>query len=190
MFAVRDRQTIIKDELDRRIIVRLVADGQFALARQLDAAFARGSAKAQLVADGQFRDVSARYPFGWGQTDTAELGASRESEGGHSVLAYHANTAEQGQIAAQLLTLPPGSYTLATQAGTATSAATPPLWTLSCAAPTRLLVTVALPAQSGRLASAPFSIPPGCAAQWLALAVRPTLAPQDGSVATVSITAR
>jgi hypothetical protein len=190
LFAARDRRTIIKDELDRRIIVRLVADGQFSLARRLDAAFARRPANAQPVADGAFGDPGARYPFGWGLTDTSELGASRESDGGHSVLAYHANTAEQGQVAAQLLTLPPGSYALTTRVNSATSAATPPLWTLSCAAPTRLLVTITLPDQAGQTATAPFSVPPGCDAQWLALTVRPALEPQNGSVASVSITAR
>jgi hypothetical protein len=188
-FAVRDRGIFAKDELDRRIIVRLVAAGQYALARRLDTAFARGSGNAQRMADGRFGDPAARYPFGWGLTDKSELGASRETEDGHPVLAYHANLAESGQVAAQLLTLPPGNYQLETQSGRGEDGETPPLWTLSCAAAPRLLATLALPAQHAR-SSAPLSIPRDCPAQWLALTVRPALAAQAGTIDWVKIDAR
>jgi hypothetical protein len=187
-FALHDRRAIVKDQLDRKVIVRLVGAGQFRLARQLDTAFGGGPAGASAVADGQFGDPSARYPFGWGLTDTAELGAARENERGHSVLAYHANVAEGGQVAGQLLTLAPGSYRLETQAAPAADSGTAPQWTLSCAAPTRLIATLALLA--AQQASVSFSVPPDCPAQWLVLTVRPVLAPQAGSVERVAITAR
>ena len=188
--AVRDRQVVAKDELDRKVIVRLVGEGQFARARQLDAAFTRRPATTQLLRDGSFGDPASRYPFGWGLTDKGELGASREIENGRPVLAYHANAAASGQVAAQLLTLPPGSYTLATTVGGSKPAENPPVWTISCAPPARLVATLALPAGAGGRSAASFTVPSGCAAQWLALTVQPALASQAGSVDEITITAR
>ena len=189
-FAVHDRRLISKDELDRKVVVRLVGDGQFTLARQLDTAFGGRPVRAQLVPDGNFDDFAARYPFGWGLTERAELGAARQIDDGHSVLAFHATVAEGGQVAAQLLTLPPGSYALETQAGRQERVDTPPLWTLSCAAPATLIVTLALPSEPHATSTALFAIPPDCPAQWLALTVRPALTPQSGSVQEVTVAAR
>ena len=188
--ALHDRRIITKDELDRKLIFRLVSAGQFARARQLDEAFGGRPASVRLLADGEFGDAAARYSFGWGLTDGAELGASRESENGRSVLAYHASVAGGGQVAAQLLTLPPGSYALATRTSRAEKSDTPPLWTLSCAAPANLLTTLPLPAAPRVGSTVSFSVPTGCAAQWLVLTIRPMLAPQSGSVEAVTLTAR
>lgn len=185
--AVRDRRLILKNELDRTVIARLVDDGQFSLAGRTDRAFASNTNEAPLVADGQFDNPAARYPFGWGITDTREIGASRDVEDGRSVLAYHANSAEGGQVAAQLLMLQQGRYVLETGASPAQRSDAPPLWVLSCAGQERVIATIALvPDSNGRSASR-FAVPAGCPAQWLSLAVRPALAPQSGRVDHVRI---
>ena len=187
---LRNRQVIARDELDRKLIVRLAAAAQFARARELDAAFNPHPPGAGGVADGHFVDLKARYPFGWGLTVSGELEATREIEAGHAVLAYRADAAEGGQVAAQLLTLPPGSYVLATQAGPSQASDASPQWVLSCAAPSRLVVSLALPSAGHASASVPFSIGSDCRAQWLVLTIRPALAPQSGSVEEVTIASR
>lgn len=189
-FALGDRSLIATDQLDRRLVVRLVSSGQFALARQLDRRFGGSQRPGTLVADGDFTDARARYPFGWGLTNNGELGASRESDGGRAVLAFHANPAERGQLAAQLLTLAPGSYVLASRTGRLTAAEAPPLWTLSCAAPAKLVVMLPLAPGQRAEAEVAFSIPPDCPAQWLALTAQPALVMQSGSIESVAVARR
>jgi hypothetical protein len=166
----------------------LADGGRFGLARKLAEAF--GAPKpAAAVADGDFDDPSAHYPFGWGITDASELGASRDRENGTAALIYHANPGEGGQVAAQLLTLPPGSYELVSRAR-ASVTETAPLWTLSCAPSVRLIVTLAVASGAPGVSSTRFSVPANCPAQWLVLNLRPALTPQSGAIESVSIAAR
>jgi len=188
--ALRNARVISRDELDRKLIVRLVDGGKFTLARRLDATFEPRAARGQLVQDGSFDDIAARYPFGWGLAENGELGASREIEGGRTVLAYHANPAEGGQVAAQLLMLRPGSYELHLQAGRSQATQVPPIWTLACAGQARTIAMV--PLTSGRPARqvVGFSVPQDCPAQWLALTIRPALVPQSGAIERVAISVK
>jgi len=180
---------IVKDELDRKLVARLVDDGKFALAWQLDAAFDPRPPGTGLVEDGSFNDPAVRYPFGWGLNDKGEIGASRETENGRPVLAYHANVAESGQVAAQVLMLKPGTYALDLLAGRSAPTEVPPVWTLACAGETRILAMLAMPPGHAH-AGVRFSVPPNCVAQWLVLTIRPALTPQSGSVENLTISAR
>lgn len=188
LLTLPNRQVVSADELDRVVIVRLVEEGQFALARRVERTFGRRSRKQPLLADPDFSDGAARYPFGWGLTERGELGASRETDHGRAALAYHANLAESGQVAAQLLTLPAGQYRLKSRTGRPDEAEAQPRWVLSCAAPPRPIVTLALSAQLHGQSSIPFSIRPDCPAQWLVLTIRPAMLAQKGSVEAVTIT--
>lgn len=188
VLAMRNVADVADRELDRKLIVRLVDAGQVASARRLDARFPGAPRAPGLLADGQFADSSARYPFGWGLTDAYGLGAARATEGGRPVLAWHAGTAERGQVAAQVLTLPEGRYTLDTRTARSDASGTGPLWTLSCAGQSRTLATLAVPAGAGQRRSTPFAVPPDCTGQWLTLTLRPALAPQAGAIAGVSVT--
>lgn len=185
--AIRDRRLVLKNDLDRKLVARLVEDGQFSLARRTDRAFASNADTAPLVADGGFDDPSARHPFGWGITETSEIGASREVEDGRAVLAYHANSAEGGQVAAQLLTLPQGEYLFEAKAAQSSESEVPPLWVISCAGQARVVATIPLRPLGNPRSSFRFAVPAGCPAQWLTLAVRPALAPQSGRVESVAI---
>jgi hypothetical protein len=174
--AIHDRRYVIANELDRRLIARVVDGGDFLLARRLDRAFAAHAGADALVADARFANPGARYPFGWGLTDSAELGAARDA----AALSYRANSAEGGQIAAQLLTLPEGQYVLESR-GSGSEAATPPLWVVTCAGKPRMIATAELNARTR------FRVPEQCAAQWLTLAVQRALVPQSGRIEAVRI---
>jgi hypothetical protein len=187
LMAVNDRRTILKDELDRKLTVRLADAGRFALARRLDEAFG-GREPAATVADDTFGDARARYPFGWGLTDKSELGATRATENGRPALAYHANPGESGQVAAQLLMLAPGSYLLASRSAV-TQPNSRPLWTLSCAGSAKLIATLELGDASRTAADTTFSVPQNCPAQWLVLNLRTALVAQSGAVQNVTIEA-
>ena len=188
--ALRNARVISKDELDLKLIARLVDGGKFTLARRLDATFEPRAASGELVEDGSFDNSAARYPFGWGLAENGELGATREIEDGRAVLAYHANPAEGGQVAAQLLMLRPGSYELDLKAGRSQATQVPPVWTLACAGQAKTIATV--PLTPGRRARqvVGFTVARDCPAQWLTLTVRPALVPQAGSIERVTISVK
>ncbi len=182
---LRDRRGINAAAFDI-LLVRLVDDGRFNHARQLARRFGRGTASA-LVADERFADEHAHYPFGWALTEGEAMGARRDVERGTSVLSYHANSAEGGQVAAQVLLLRPGSYRLATRVVRADSGELQPLWVLACAGSSKPLATVQLPSRDGGATARVVSIPANCPAQWLVLIVRPALNTQSGSVAGIEL---
>ena len=183
---LRDRRGINAAAFDT-LLVRLVDDGQFASARLLGRRFGRGATSSSSVADERFGDERARYPFGWALTEGEAMGARRDIERGAPVLTYHANSAEGGQVAAQVLLLGPGSYRLVTRIVRADSGELQPLWVLACAGSSKPLATMPLPSHDGGIAAKLVSIPANCPAQWLVLIVRPALNTQSGSLAGVEL---
>jgi hypothetical protein len=169
------------------LLVRLVDGGQFAGARLLARRYGRANGDATMVADEHFADERATYPFGWAITEGETMGARRDIEHGIPVLDYHANSAEGGQVAAQVLMMSPGTYRLATRVGRAASADLQPLWVLACAGANRPLATLALSASDLGVSAQSVTIPAHCPAQWLVLLVRPALNTQSGSVARVEL---
>jgi hypothetical protein len=186
LIRLKDRRGINAAAFDL-LLVRLVDGGEFANARDLARRFGRARGDGALIADERFADDHAHYPFGWAVTEGEALGARRDIERGVPVLDYHANSAEGGQIAAQVLMLAPGSYRLATRVGRAASVDLQPLWVVACAGATRPLGTLELPARDLGVSARTVSIPANCPAQWLVLIVRPALNTQSGSVARVEI---
>jgi hypothetical protein len=109
---------------------------------------------------------------------------------GRPALAYQADTAQGGQVAAQLLMLDAGSYRLATATAEAGDPKAPPFWTVNCAEPGGAQIAkLDQPARSGAAGTVRFSVPADCQAQWLTLRLRPSLngGGQTGAVASVSI---
>lgn len=188
LLALRNSRAVKAGGLDRQLVVRLVEAGHFALARRVDARFAGPHRAPQGVADGEFADFALRYPFGWGLIDRSGLGARREVQNGHSVLAYRADTAEGGQIASQLLTLGTGRHVLRIRTTSGDASPVRPAWVLSCAGQSRVIATLPVSAGEDVRARTSFAVPRGCPAQWLVLGVRPALVPQSGTIASVSIT--
>lgn len=186
---MHDRRFILSNGIDQRLIERLVTAREFDAALLLNQRFRRQPGG---VADAHFADPSARYPFGWGLVESGSIAAQRAVSGPVSALTYSAAPGNSGQVAAQLLALPPGRYTLATMSA-APAAGPAPYWSVSCAeAGGAEIATLDQPASAGGKAETLFSVPASCRAQWLTLQIRPSddSASQSGAIAWVSVAAR
>ena len=183
---MKDESFLAANNDDQRLIERLVTARDFSGARLLHSRFrAPGSA----VADPHFADARARYPFGWGLVSNGSLGAERALGGSSPMLAYRAAPANSGQVAAQLLTLSPGRYALATRSASAGTGA-PPYWSVTCGdANGAQLARLDQPMSAGAAGKTAFTVPAGCTGQWLTLSVRPApdASPQSGSIAWVAV---
>jgi hypothetical protein len=185
---MRDRRFVLANGVDQRLIERLVTARQFAAARSLNQAFRPNPVG---VADPNFRDATAHFPFGWEFVSNGSMTAERAASGSSSVLSYSAEPANGGQVAAQLLGLRPGAYVLATRtAANGTGAA--PYWSLSCDGAGGEIARLDQPMTANARAETEFSIPLGCAAQWLTLAIRPAPDSQTqvGAIASISVAPR
>lgn len=183
---MRDRRFIIGNAIDQQLMQKLVDDHQYVPAIALNAKFGR---PVHGIADRHFADPSAHYPFGWGLVSDGSLTAERTAGGAGPVLSYRAEPAHSGQIAAQLLTLQPGRYALAAKTA-ADASGEAPYWTVNCGdAGGTELVQLDQPLRGGTQAVAEFAVPPGCAAQWLTLRLRPSASatPQTGAIAWISV---
>jgi hypothetical protein len=190
VLAMRDHAVITGNGIDDLLIAQLVTDRAFAEAHQVRTVFGQPAKAAALVADGNFADPSARYPFGWGMTAKGDLEALRGLDQGRPVLAYRAVAGHAGQAAAQLLFLPPGDYRLAARTAIAGDPAGLPYWALTCAEQGGAgIATLDQPPRQGASAAASFHVPDGCAAQWISFTLRPSDLPQgqSGAVAQVRI---
>jgi hypothetical protein len=186
---MRDRRFVVANSMDQQLAERLVSDRQFAPAILLNRVFGR---PAPGVADPHFADASAHYPFGWGLVSNGSLTAERVLGGSSAVLRYGAEPGHSGQVAAQLLTLVPGRYALATRTA-ADASGEAPFWSVTCAEEGAAgIAQLDQPLDASATASASFEVPAGCAAQWLTLTLRPSAAatPQSGAIAWVSVTPR
>lgn len=130
-----------------------------------------------LVRNGSFQAADDMPPFDWlyGQPD--QIPADRASlDGGEMGLSFR-TSGETGDIARQLLLLPPGRYRLSGRGGvTGADSTTLPLWSVSCAEKTDAseYARGPLPATQGELRpfGGEFIIPAGCRAQWLLFRAR------------------
>lgn len=186
---MRDRRFVVGNSIDQQLAERLVGDRHFAPAILLNRTFGR---PVPGVADPHFADASARYPFGWGLVSNGSLTADRVPGGSSAVLRYGAEPAHSGQVAAQLLTLAPGRYVLATRTA-AEASGEAPFWSVTCAQEGGAgIAQLDQPLHANAAASASFVVPAGCAAQWLTLTLRPSAdaMPQSGAIAWVSLTPR
>jgi hypothetical protein len=183
---MRDDRFVLGSDSDQKLVERLVTKGEFAQARALNWRFGHAASE---VADPNFADSSARYPFGWGLVSNGSIGAERTLSGSSTVLSYRAAPANSGQVAAQLLTLKSGRYVLSTTTAAAAVGGRP-YWSVVCAdAGGAQLARVDQPMAAHERTASEFTIPPGCSAQWLTLRLRPAAdsSEQSGAIASVSV---
>lgn len=185
---MRDRRFLVANTIVQRLSQRLVDAQEFDAAMLLNRRLGRRTAA---VADPNFRDAGAHYPFGWEFVSNGSIGAERAVSGSATALSYHAEAANSGQVAAQLLALAPGRYSLAT-ATAANASGAAPYWSVSCATTDVPIARLDQPMAANARAETAFTVPPRCDAQWLRLIIRP--APysdtQAGAVASISVSRR
>jgi hypothetical protein len=176
--------------IDQRLIERLVSQGDFSQALRLRQRF--DPRPPALVADSHFGDPSALSPFGWSLVSDGSIGAERSLAGDGPALAYRATSPRSGQVAAQLLALPPGRYALATRTATRAVGKTP-LWSITCGQQGGpQLAGLEQPAAAGAQSATDFAVPADCPAQWLVLRLRPSgeTSTQSGAIQSVSVAHR
>lgn len=182
---MKDKDFVAANGDDQRLVERLVTAGDFFRARLLHERFRAHEGN---IADSHFGDARARYPFGWGLVSNGSLGAERTLSGSSATLTYRAAPANSGQVAAQLLTLAPGRYRLATEAAARGTGAAP-YWAIVCGENGHELARLDQPMIADGMAETAFSVPDNCEGQWLTLTLRPApdASPQSGSIAWVAV---
>lgn len=186
---MRDDRFIVANSLDQQLINRLVSSDEFEQASMLNQRFGHPAAG---VADPNFADLTAHYPFGWGLVSNGSIGADRALSGSATMLTYRAAPTNSGQVAAQLLALKEGHYVLATKSA-ATAIGAAPYWSVSCGElHNKELARLDQPMKADGRAEVAFTVPQGCSGQWLTLRVRPApdSSPQSGAIAFVWVSAR
>jgi tetratricopeptide (TPR) repeat protein len=149
-----------------RLLDTLIKAGQYDRAKSI---WARASniAKPALLYDEKFSDKGSLPPFNWSLTSNA-VGLAERQAGGRMHVIYYGQ--EDGILATQLLTLPPGAYRFSYKLVSGASAANDGLtWSIWCdkSASPAALTSVTL--RQGADRDLTFVVPPNCPAQWLRL---------------------
>lgn len=145
---------------------RLASRGDTQRARDTYAAL-RGIAPTTLVNDPNFQGVAdSPSVFDW--FASSGDGLQVQIGGGAPQLSFNAPADYDGNIARQMLVLAPGRYLLRSAATLGEGNGATPTWTIACVSGNSL---AAVPLTSGQEASASFSVPKACPAQWIALAL-------------------
>ena len=192
VLRLRDRALVTGNGIDQALIARLVGERRFVLAGRVRDAFRPVKGERPLVANGNFADPGAVAPFGWSLTARGDIDAERSVANGRPALAWRAEPGRDGQVAAQLLLLPPGNYRLTTMAASAGSVDALPYWSLTCGEQGGASIArLDLPSRGGVSGGTDFAVPQGCAGQWLTLTLRPGSAGEaTGAIARVAVTRR
>ena len=148
------------------LLQRLVDQGQYAKARSIWAEIAHvRSGPGQLLFDPDFANDVPPPPFNWDLTSST-VGLAERQPGGRLHVIYYGQ--EDGLLARQLLVLAPGSYRLGMQVAGGGPQSRSLRWSLTCARTPTPFATMGLDAIATR--EWIFTVPAGCAAQWLDLA--------------------
>lgn len=165
-------------QLLARFLGRLADAGDFGSAYSLYAQAREPGGMSELLRDGGF-EASGPYlpPFDWQLTDEPDLAAIRrpsEIRRGTS-LALEANNGRGGDVARQLLALPPGRYRISLLAGGEGVPSSRPMLSVRCAGEGQQLMRLELPsdAETGTRTGAEFRVASAeCRYQWLAISAR------------------
>ncbi len=194
VLRMRDRAAVTEAQADEMLIAQLIKQGAFGTAYRIHRAFGRAVRSNASVVDPDFSDPETQYPFGWALVDGAQMGAARDRVDGRSALGYRALPGSAGQVATQLLMLGPGRHRLVTASLTPPNdPPNAPFWTVTCAGEGGAQIALlSQPDETNRASAIEFTVPAGCAAQWLALNVRGGDVPggQTGAVAFVFVLGR
>lgn len=142
----------------------LVAARQYGRARAIWASAAQARSASDRLYDGEFTEAKAPAPFNWVLVSSIVGRAERGARGGLHVVFYGR---EDGLLARQLLLLPPGGYRISMEMAATARDAHALTWSVRCDG--RAGPIAAIPLDVARSRSWRFSVPAGCAAQWLEL---------------------
>lgn len=145
------------------LVNTLVTAGDYPRAYAAWAQLANGRARqGELVHDLTFEDMIAPPPFNW-QLTSSTVGLAERQKGRLHVLYYGD---EDGMLATQLLLLQPGQYHLSMQLFGDPARARALTWSIWCDKAPQPLASITLDAAARGWQ---FTVPAGCAAQWLKL---------------------
>lgn len=178
----------------RALLAKLVDQGDLQRAHRLWRGFAGLPATngAKGVHDGDFRGAPGAPPFNWQLTNGPAGVADRV---GNPALQVNFYGREDVELASQLLMLRPGRYRLQFRAeGDAAGEGSQLLWSITCTGSKAQLLSLPLRDvnYTPRTFSGEFSVPAGCAGQWLRLRGAAGEFPkgQDATISQVQIIPR
>lgn len=159
------------------VVDRLTTAGDVARARNVHTVL-RASDPAALINDPNFRGVAdSPSVFDW--LPSVDEGLQVQIGGGVPQLSFNAPAGFNGNIARQMLVLAPGRYRLRNTAMLSDDNGSTPAWKISCVGGDSF---ESIPVATAVTAPVAFSVPAGCRAQWIVLALtlvndeRPTAA--------------
>lgn len=155
----------------RALLARLVSKGDLQRAHSLWRSFAGlgGGGTDKGLYDGSFRGAPGAPPFNW-QLLSSPAGVAERVAAPALQVDYYGR--ENVDLATQLLMLRPGSYRLQFRVeGDATGQGSQLLWTVTCTGSKAQLLSIPLKEidYTPRTLSGVFTVPAGCAGQWLKL---------------------
>jgi hypothetical protein len=166
------------------LVDSLIRKGEFQRARQQWARFSGVSSTGvpEGVYDGDFQGLPGLPPFNWSFA-SSELGAAERDRKGALQVEYYGRT--RGDLAWQLLMLPPGRYRMSFHAeGDLASPQHRLIWRMQCQKNDLAIMEFPLTniSYAGRRLAGDFTVPPACNAQWLKLVGEPTEFPKIENV--------
>ncbi len=168
------------------LVATLLQAGEYSEARSAWARVAEGRAQAgELLHDADFRDGASPPPFNW-QLTSSTVGLAERQRGGRLHVLFYGD--EDGTLASQLLLLPQGTYRMSMRLVGEPARAHVLTWALWCDKASQPVASVTLDVAA--VHGWQFTIPAGCAAQWLKLSGTSVDLPQqvDVSVSGLNLT--
>lgn len=147
------------------LIYTMVGAGDYSKARAAWSKLADGRAvPGELIHDAQFRDGNSPPPFNW-QLTSSTVGLAERQHGGRLHVLFYGT--DDGTLASQLLLLSPGTYKLSMSLLGDSVRAHALTWSIWCDKAPQPLASMTLDVAATR--GLVFTVPTGCAAQWLKL---------------------
>lgn len=160
----------IGEALNRHVMRRLISEGYFDSAQRLvRQVTGRPSARSTLITNGDFSSEGDWPPVDWQLLSNGGVGATIDVAE-KSLQAF--SNGEKGIAAQQILSLPPGRFTIRTEAEATSDINSYASWNISCADKSgRTLAVLTIPAIGEQVVVlASFRVPEECRYQWVRLA--------------------
>jgi hypothetical protein len=176
------RQAIDQSSWLGPLLETLTGAGEYAKARAIWAKAANTGARAKLLYDPGFTDKSAPPPFNW-TLASSTVGLAERQPGGRLHVVFYGQ--EDGILASQLLLLPAGTYRMSMNLLGDPARARVLNWSIWCDKADAPIASVTLDGAAARGWS--FTVPAGCAAQWLKLSGSSNDLPQQSDVTIAAL---
>lgn len=151
----------------RVLLSSLVASGDYARARQIWSSLGGGHANSDLLYDTTFSAPDAPPPFNWSLASST-IGLAERQPGGRLHLIFYGNV--DGQLATELVLLPPGNYHMQMQLVGSSVHPEAVQWSIRCDKAPEAVSTASVDDVAGR--GWDFEVPANCPAQWLRISGR------------------